>query len=129
MVDAYMPEVVWSLYFVQAQGYGVKYVEVHQDNASAQMLDTNGKFSSSRKTKHIKAKFLFIKDKVDNKEIKIVDCPAEVIWADVLRKPLQGTAFRKMRAQLLNCAMEYIHGGKLQRRNAKQCFAKHLSMM
>ena len=23
-VDAYMPEVLWSLYFIQAQGYGVK---------------------------------------------------------------------------------------------------------
>ena len=64
-VDAYMPEVLWSLYFIQAQGYGVKYAEIHQDNVSAQMLETNGKFSISRKTKHIKAKFLFIKDKVD----------------------------------------------------------------
>ena len=54
-VDAYMPEVLWSLYFIQAQEYGVKYAEIHQDNVSAQMLDTNGKFSSSRKTKHIKA--------------------------------------------------------------------------
>ena len=54
------------------------------------MLDTNGKFSSSRKTKHIKAKFLFIKDKVNREEVKIVDCPAGVMWADVLTKPLQG---------------------------------------
>ena len=61
-----MPEVFWYLYLIQAQGYGVKYEEVHQDNVSAQILETNGKFSSSRKTKHIKAKFLFIKDKVDS---------------------------------------------------------------
>ena len=71
------------------------------------MLETNGKFSSSRKTKHIKAKFFFIKDKVDSEEDKIVDCPAGVMWVDVLAKPLQGTEFRKMRAQLMNCAMEY----------------------
>ena len=30
------------------------------------------------------------------------------MWADVVTKPLQGTKFRKMRAQLMNCAMEYI---------------------
>ena len=60
-VDAYMPEVLWSLYFIQSQGYGVKYVEIHQDNVSAQMLETNEKFSSSRKTNHFKAKFFFIK--------------------------------------------------------------------
>ena len=109
-VDAYMPEVLWSLYFIQAQGYGVKYAEVHQDNVSAQILETNRKFSSSSKTEHIKAKFLFIKDKVDSKEVKIVDLPVVVMWADVLTKPLQGTAFRKMRAQLMNCAVEYIEG-------------------
>ena len=91
LVDAYMPEVLWSLYFIQAQGYGVKDAEIHQDNVSAQMLDTNRKFSISRKTKHIKAELFFIKDKVNSQEVKIVDCPAGVMWADVLTKPLQGT--------------------------------------
>ena len=110
LVDAYMPEVLWSLYFIQAQGYGVKYTEVHQDSFSAQMLETNGKFSSSRKTKHIRAKFFFIKDKIDREEVKIVDCPAGVMWVDVLKNPLLGTAFRKMRSQLMNCALEYIEG-------------------
>ena len=103
-----MPEVLWYIYFIQAQGYRVKYAEIHQGNLSAQMLETNGKFSSSRKTKHIKVKFFFIKDKVDSEEVKIVDCPAGVMWADVLTKPIQGTEFRKMRSQLMNCAMEYI---------------------
>ena len=68
-----MPEVLWYLYFIQAQGYGVNYAETHQDNVSAQMLETNIKLSSSRKTKHIKAKLFFIKDKVDSEEVKIVD--------------------------------------------------------
>ena len=113
-----MPEVLWSLYFIQAHGYWVKYAEVHQYNVIAQILETNRKFSISRKTKHIKAKFFFIKDKVDSEEVKIVDCPAGVMWADVLTKPLQGTTFRKMRAQLMNCAMEYIYG---EESTAKEC--------
>ena len=71
------------------------------------MLETNRKFSSLRKTKHIKAKFFFFKDKVDSKKGKIVDFPAGVMWADVLTKPLQGIESRKLRAQLMNCAMEY----------------------
>ena len=106
-VDAYMPEVLWSLHFFQAQGYGVKYAEIHQDNVSVQLLETNGKFSSSSKTKHVKTKFFFIKDKVNSEEVKIVDCPAGVMWADVLTKPLQGTEFRKTRTQLMNCTIEY----------------------
>ena len=32
------------------------------------------------------------------------------MWADVITKPLHGTAIRKMRDQLMNCAMEYIDG-------------------
>ena len=32
------------------------------------------------------------------------------MWADVLTKPLQGTEFIKMKAQFMNCAMEYIDG-------------------
>ena len=98
LVDAYMPEVLWSLYFIQAYGYGVKYAHMNQDNVSAQKLETNEKFSSSRKTKPIKEKFFFIKDKFDSEEVKILDCPAGVMWADVLIKPLQGTESRKMRA-------------------------------
>ena len=41
-VEAYMPKVLWYIYFIQSQGYGVKYAEIHQDNVSAQMLETNG---------------------------------------------------------------------------------------
>ena len=60
-----------------------------------------------KKTKHIKAKFFFIKDWVDNGEIKVIDCPAEEMWADILTKPLQGMAFQTMRAQFMNCAVNY----------------------
>ncbi len=67
----------------------------------------NGKCSNGKKTKHVKAKFFFIKDWVDNGEIKVIDCPAEEMWADILTKPLQGMAFQTMRAQLMNCLIKY----------------------
>jgi hypothetical protein len=59
------------------------------------------------KTKHIKAKFFFIKDKVDDGEMQVIDCPTENMWLDVLTKPLQGMAFEKMRAALMNCSVNY----------------------
>ena len=59
---------------------------LYQDNISTQLLIKNGRFSSGKKTKHIKAKFFFIKDRVDNGEIRVIDCPAEEMWADVLTK-------------------------------------------
>jgi len=38
---------------------------------------------SGKKTKHIKAKFFFIKDRVDDGEVKVLDCPSEEMWVDI----------------------------------------------
>ncbi len=102
-----MPEMLWSLHFIEAQGYAVECVGLYQDNISTQLLIKNGRMSSGKKTKHIKAKFFFIKDRVDDGEIKVIDCPTEEMWADILTKPLQGMAFRTMRAILMNCPVNY----------------------
>jgi hypothetical protein len=62
----YMPEILWSLYFIQAQGYKAKCVGLlYQDNISTQLLIKHGQMLSGKRTKHIKAKFFFIKDRVD----------------------------------------------------------------
>jgi hypothetical protein len=55
----------------------------------------------------VKAKFFFIKDWEENGEIKVINCPAEEMRADILTKPLQGMAFQTMRAQLMNCPVNY----------------------
>jgi hypothetical protein len=102
-----MPEMLWSLHFIQAQGYDAECVGLYQDNISTPLLIKNGKMSSGKKTKHIKAKFFFIKDRVDGGEIRVVDCPTEEMWADVMTIPLQGTAFRIMRSELMNCEINY----------------------
>jgi hypothetical protein len=70
-------------------------------------LIENGKFSSGKKTKHVKAKFFFIKDWVDNGEIKVIDCLVEEMWVDILTKPLHGIAFQTLRAQSMNCPINY----------------------
>jgi hypothetical protein len=75
--DMFMPEMLWSLHFIQAQGYDAECVGLYQDNISTQLLIKNGKLTSGKRTKHIKAKFFFIKDRVDDGEIRVVDCPTE----------------------------------------------------
>jgi hypothetical protein len=47
-------------------------VALYQDNKSIELLMTNRRFSSGKRTKHIKAKFFFIKDRIDNKEMRVV---------------------------------------------------------
>ncbi len=48
-------------------------------------------------------KFFFIKNRIEYEEMRVVNCSTERMWTDVLTKLLQGTAFRKKRAKLMNC--------------------------
>ncbi len=64
-------------------------------------------FLSRKKTKHIKAIFFFIKDRIDDGEMKVVSCLTKRRWADVLTKWLQGLEFQKMRGKLMNCTENY----------------------
>jgi hypothetical protein len=76
--------------------------------------------SNGKKTKHIKTKFFFIKDRVDDGEIKVIDCPTKEMWADIMTKPLQGTAFQVMRAELMNCPVNYEDPAEEQDPKRKQ---------
>jgi hypothetical protein len=44
---------------------------------------------------------------VDDGETKVLDCPTHEMWASVMTKPLQGMAFKIMRAKLMNCPVNY----------------------
>jgi hypothetical protein len=79
-VDMNMPEMLWSMHFIQVQGYSTECVGLYQDNISMQLMTKNGCMSSGKRTKHIKAKFFFIKDRVDDGEIKVLDCPTGDMW-------------------------------------------------
>jgi len=84
--DMFMPEMLWSLHFIQAQGFDAKCVGLYQDNISTQLLIKNGKMSGGKKTKHMKAKFFFIKDRVDDGKVKVLDCLSEEMWMDIMTK-------------------------------------------
>jgi hypothetical protein len=106
-VDDAMPSILWSLYFLQEQGYGTTHATIYQDNKSAILLETNGKFSSSKCTKHIKMKFFFVKDKVDDGEVKIEHLPDEKMWIDMLTKPSQGIRFESDKSELQNVPVHW----------------------
>jgi hypothetical protein len=57
-----LPDIVWTRYFVECQGYDIDECVVFQDNTSALSLEKNGRISSSKQMKHIKAKYFLIKD-------------------------------------------------------------------
>jgi hypothetical protein len=88
-----------------------------QDNMSMLSLEKNGTILSSKQTKHLKAKFSLIKDYYKVGEIDVRYCPTDVMWADVLTKPLQGQKFRDMHAFLQNCSRSFDDDIELQTNN------------
>jgi hypothetical protein len=85
---------------MDSQGYDTEIIELYQDNKSAELLMKNGRFLSKKGTKHIEAKFFFLKDRIDEGEIRVIQCSTEEMWAEVLTKPLQRKAFREMREKI-----------------------------
>ncbi len=77
-VDAYAPEAPLQHNPTQSCRSAVGNQPYDQDNISTQLLIKNGKMSSRKKTKHIKAKFFFIKDRIDDGEITVLPCQGDV---------------------------------------------------
>jgi hypothetical protein len=96
-VSEVMPGVMWTKYFLDAQDYGVTNSVVFQDNETAILLETNGKLSSGRRTRHIHMRYFFITDRVAKGELSVEWCPTEDMTGDFLTKPLQGAMFKRFR--------------------------------
>jgi hypothetical protein len=47
-VDDVMPQVMWTLYLFEAQGYNIDHNVLYQDNKSSILLETNGRGSSGK---------------------------------------------------------------------------------
>ena len=73
-----------------------------QDNLSAKFLMENGD-SASDKSKHMKIRYFYIKEKVDEKVVEIQYRKTERMWADLLTKPISNKrVFKLMRSKMMN---------------------------
>jgi hypothetical protein len=100
--DDLMPVILWTSYFLEAQGYKAHNTILYQDNQSAILLENNGRKSSGKRTKHIKMRYYFITDHIRKKELSVSYCPTQLMVADYFTKPLQGALFIKFRAIIMN---------------------------
>ena len=80
---------------------------MYQVNKSNILLETNGKISSSKRTKHNYVRFFYIKDVIERRDMSVEYRPTGEIWAYILTNILQVIAFKIMRAMLMNCLVEY----------------------
>ena len=76
---------------------------LYQDNLSAKFLMEHGD-SSSDKSKHMKVRYFYIKEKVDDDIINIQYRDTKRMWADLLTKPITNkNNFYACRSILMNC--------------------------
>jgi hypothetical protein len=101
-VNDLMPQILWTQYFMEAQGYTVDQSLVAQDNLSAMLLENNGRASSSKRTRHINIRYFFVTDRIKAGEVSVTYCPTDDMIADYFTKALQGTKFRDFRNFIMN---------------------------
>jgi hypothetical protein len=106
-VDQALLSILHTQYFIKAQGYSTKQNILFQDSQSTMCLEVNGSFSSSKCTKHIKCRYFFIQDKINNGDLEVVYCPTKIMWANILTKPKQGGTFRLDCSILMNVPINY----------------------
>jgi hypothetical protein len=97
-----MSQILWTWYFMEAQGYGIDENIVGQDNMSTMLLENNGRASSGRRTRHINIRYFFVTDRIKSKEMSVVHCPTGEMVADYFTKPLQGAIYLKFRDLIMN---------------------------
>ena len=71
-VNNLIPQILWMRLFMKAQGNKVRDNILYQDNKSAVLLETNGRASSSKRTKHINIWYYYVADRVAKGDLK--DC-------------------------------------------------------
>jgi hypothetical protein len=56
-VNDVMPQVLWTKYWMEAQGYNIDENTIARDNQSLMLLENNGRASSSKRTRHISIRY------------------------------------------------------------------------
>ena len=100
--DDFMPQILWTNHFLEAQGYKTNDAILFQDNQSAILLENNGAKSSSKRTKHLNCRYYFITDRINNGDLSVAYCPTGEMVGDFFTKPLQGQLFIKFRNRIMN---------------------------
>ena len=60
----HIPDILHTLYFIEAQGNKISKHIIYKDNQSTVGLDVNGRISSGKKTNHLSSSFFFITENI-----------------------------------------------------------------
>ena len=101
-VDDLMPQMMWTGYFLKAQGIAAVDTVLYQENKSSMLLEKNGRTSNGKRTRHIDIRFYYDAVRVARGDLRIEHCPTDEMVADYVTKPLLGAPFYRLRDQVMN---------------------------
>ena len=95
--------VLWTKFLLEALGCGSdrSVATIFQDNMSTIQM-ANAGHGSFKKSKHINQRFFLIHEHVVETTIRLEHCPTELMVADILTKPPNGSIFKHLTSLLLN---------------------------
>ena len=100
--DDVIGSMLWTSRFMEAQGYKLEDNVLYQDNQSAILLESNGRRSAGKRSRHLDIRLFFITDQKEKGNISIKYCPTDQMTADYMTKPLHGAKFKKFRQEIMN---------------------------
>ena len=92
--------VEWGRQFLQELGHVQLTIEIGVDNKCSMHLLEQGT-GSFKRAKHIKVRYFWLKDLIDEEEIVLKYIPSEELVADLLTKAITGAKFKYLLAKLL----------------------------
>ena len=95
-VSEYIPYNLWLTMFLAEQCYEMINNTVYQDNQSAMRMEKNGRNSCTGNSRHINVRYFFVKDPINNGELKIEYFPTLLMIADFFTKLIVGKRFREL---------------------------------
>mgnify|MGYP005863156433 CR=1 FL=1 len=103
--DEVVGPILWTRQFLEAQGYPVRKSILFQDNQSAMLLETNGRTSAGKRSRHLNIRYFFVADQQQQGRLHIEYCPTDQMIGDYMTKPLHGTKFNDFRRLIMNLPM------------------------
>ena len=82
-----MSLILWTQYFLEAQGYGVDDLIIYQDNQNTILLEQNGRGSSTRRTQLLNIQYFFVLSQINKNEVQVKYCSMHHILADYFTRP------------------------------------------
>jgi hypothetical protein len=102
-VDDVISKNLWLKLFIEAQGFKVLTI-IYRDNTSLMKLESNGKASSGKGTRHLYISYFYIMDLIQSKEVIIEYRPTDEMIADYMTKPLTGAKFFNHRTSIMQAS-------------------------